>query len=190
MRKEYYTYDPISLTFKRVPLLQRRLLFASVFISTIAITSFLTSFTKEMNFKPENLTEKEVILVLENENRFTPEKLKDALKKLNFVHQDIVFAQACLETGFFKSSIFRYQHNLFGMKSAAQRCTTNLGTERNHAVYNSWYDSVIDYAMYQSKYTSRFTREQYFQYLEKYYAEDPTYVKRLKQLIKKLNLQK
>lgn len=184
MKNELYTYDPISLRFLKVSTFKRRLLTTSIFISTITITSFLTSFTKNSNFDPKSLSEKEVILVIENENKFTPDKLRQALSKLNFVHQDIVYAQACQETGNFTSSIFKHNHNLFGMKEATQRCTTNLGTNRNHATYDNWYDSVIDYAMYQSKYTSRFTREQYFQYLEKYYAEDTTYVQRLKKLIK------
>lgn len=189
MKKELYTYDPVSLTFRRISTLQRRLMYTSAFISTIAITAALTSFVNVEKFEPESLTEKEVILVLEHENKFTPEKLKQMLSDMNFVHQDIVYAQAIQETGKFSSPIFKENHNLFGMKEAKQRCTTNLGTHRKHAKYKTWQESVIDYALYQNKYTSRFTRDQYFQYLEKYYAEDPTYVQRLKTLIKQLNQQ-
>ena len=187
MIKQKFNFNPETLDFTPVSKKSQFIQNISIIVSIIATIAAITSFTTYEKIDPTKLTESEVILVLEHENKFTPEKLQRLLTKLNFVHSDIVYAQAVQETGRFTSTIFKENNNLFGMKVANQRCTTNQGVSRGHAKYNTWTDSVIDYAMYQSKYTSRFTREQYFQYLEKYYAEDPTYVKRLRTIIKRLN---
>jgi flagellum-specific peptidoglycan hydrolase FlgJ len=49
--------------------------------------------------------------------------------------------------------------------------------------------SVLDYALYYSTYLYKLKTEgEYFEYLRQNYAEDPTYVQRLKQIIKKQEL--
>jgi flagellum-specific peptidoglycan hydrolase FlgJ len=99
---------------------------------------------------------------------------------MNIRHWDLVYAQAYLETGGFKSKIFLQNNNLFGMKVAGSRPTTAMYEDRGHAVYVDWRSSVVDYAMYYSKYLSRYiSRSSYLEYLGANYAEDKNYVKKL-----------
>jgi uncharacterized FlgJ-related protein len=94
-----------------------------------------------------------------------------------------------LETNNYKSSIFKENHNLFGMKEAKRRVTLSKGTNRNHAYYNSWIESLLDYGFYQSHYLNDIrTEQQYYNYLSQYYAEDGEYVNKIKKIIKEKNL--
>ena len=134
---------------------------------------FMTQETKEIVIKEAN-----------KENEFTPEKLKAYVLELNIRFPHIVYAQARLETGNFSSSIFKENNNLFGMKVATKRPTTNKGEENGHAYYENWKESVVDYAFYQAQYLSDIkTESEYFEYLRGSYAENPTYVEKLKVLI-------
>jgi flagellum-specific peptidoglycan hydrolase FlgJ len=77
------------------------------------------------------------------------------------------------------------------MKEARVRLNTAQGTERSHAYYNTWQESLMDYALYAATYLKTLsTEEQYYTYLEQNYAEDPDYVKKLKKLITTQELKK
>jgi flagellum-specific peptidoglycan hydrolase FlgJ len=116
---------------------------------------------------------------------FTEQKLKDYLIELNVKYPNIVFAQAKLESGNFKSQIFEENNNLFGMKQPLIRATTATGEQYNHATYNSWRESVLDYALYSCKYTSGIKSEsEYIAYLGSRYAEDTNYMFKLKNILK------
>lgn len=120
---------------------------------------------------------------------FSPEKFIEEIKRLNIQFPYIVYAQSVLETGHFKSDIFLENHNLFGMKEARIRINTAKGTHNGHAYYDSWRESIFDYAFYQCRYLPKInTDEEYFQYLKEKYAEDPLYVNKLKSIIEKENL--
>ena len=135
--------------------------------------------------------EKELLVVDLQRDDFTEEKLADLLKKLKIKYPEIVLAQARLETGGYKSRIFRENHTLFGMKEAVRRINTAQGTQYNHAYYEHWRESVYDYAFYQCRYMGQVrSREEYFNLLSQSYAEDPVYVTKLKNEIKKRNLSK
>lgn len=130
--------------------------------------------------------ERELIILnlKEEENKFTEEKFVQLLKDLNVKYPHVVMAQSILETGKWKSNIFKENHNLFGMKEAKTRVKTALGTQNNHAYYTSWSESVYDYAFYQCRYLSSIKSERdYFTYLSKNYAEDSEYAERLKATI-------
>ena len=100
---------------------------------------------------------------------------------------DIVFAQAVLESAHFKSKIFRENNNIFGMKIAKKRQTSSVGAKNGFSVYISWRDSIIDYYYYQEMVLNKnkFTREQYFNYLDRSYAQSSFYSKKLKEIIKR-----
>lgn len=98
-------------------------------------------------------------------------------------HPDIVYAQAILETGYFTSKIFVENNNLFGMKMPKRRETFAINEKNNHAAFESWYDSIQDYKIWQSTYASNKSRDEYFDYLEKHYSEDKQYVKKLKRIL-------
>jgi hypothetical protein len=136
-----------------------------------------------------NLTPEEKLIVVREYNGFSEAKLVDQIKTLNFKFPHIILAQSYQETGHYKSTIFRENHNLFGMKEAVLRTNVAQGTNRGHAYYEDWQSSVVDYALYYATYLSDIKTEgEYFEYLRQNYAQDPTYVERLKSLIKKRNL--
>ena len=91
----------------------------------------------------------------------------------------IVYAQAQLESAHFTSDIFMENNNLFGMKVAERRPTTAIGVNRGHAVYKSWRESVIDYALMQAAYYRGLDEKTYLDKICSVYATDTTYRKRL-----------
>lgn len=103
---------------------------------------------------------------------------------LNIQHADIVLKQALYETGHFTSKICKENNNLFGMKVAKQRPTTATGEQYNHAKYDSWQQSVIDYAIWQTKYCHNLTENEYLQYLQRVYSTNKKYVSILKHIKK------
>ena len=71
------------------------------------------------------------------------------------------------------------------MRIATTRPSTNHGEQLTYALYTSWKESVEDYAMFSAAYLNKIkTEDEYFQYLADNYAQDPTYVARLKAIIK------
>jgi len=131
----------------------------------------------------------ERIIMINEADPFSKEKFVKMLKDLNIKYPHIVLAQSMIETGRWESKIFLENNNLFGMKEAKARITTACGTQYNHAFYNHWRESVYDYAFYQCKYLSKIKSEsEYFQYLTANYAEDSSYINKLKGLIQKEGL--
>ena len=84
---------------------------------------------------------------------FDPLAFKDALREsgLPTKHIDEIFRHAQIESGNFKSKIFRDQNNAFGMRLAKRRKTLAEARKRGYAVYSSWYDSVYDYWLWYEK---------------------------------------
>ncbi len=102
--------------------------------------------------------------------------LVDMLRKYNVKFAYIVLAQARQESNHYKSKIAIENKNLFGLKVATGRPTTALGTKRNHAYYESYEMSVLDYALYQAAYMRKIKNERdYVAYLNRNYAADPQY---------------
>lgn len=152
-------------------------------LGTYGLTSFhISNQLKDARY----ISEETRMLIINSEYRFSKSKLKEYLVELNVKFPHIVFAQARLESGNFKSSIFLENNNLFGMKVARRRPTTNKGENRGHAYFDSWKECVVDYAFYQAAYLQDLkTEQQYLQYLKTNYAEDPNYYQRLLKLINK-----
>lgn len=125
-------------------------------------------------------------LVILSEPAFSDAILIATIKKYNIKFPHIVLAQAMHESNYFTSDIFNENHNLFGFKVAGSRPTTALGVNRNHAYYENWEMSVLDYALYQAAFLRPIKSEaQYLEYLNKYYAEDPAYNTNIKRYLKK-----
>ena len=120
---------------------------------------------------------------------FSEENLIKLIKDCNIKYPHIVLAQAKLESGNFKSKLFKNNNNMFGMKKARQRITSSQGERNNYAYYRDWIDCVYDYAMYQSAVMCGISNEEeYFLKLSERYAEDSSYVIRVKSLIKQEKL--
>jgi len=186
----FYYFDEETLEFKRVNLRTLILVFGiSLFVSILIVPSIYKSSVIKIMYADFYEPEAVVLNVSESKNEFSEEKLIGMLTDLNIKFPHIVLAQSKLETGQFKSNIFKENHNLFGMKEAKIRVNLAKGTQYGHAFYNNWIESVYDYAFYQSTYLSRIkTEEQYFEYLDQSYAEAENYVEALKVIIERENL--
>ena len=183
-----YTYSKKELNFKKIKTskLLKVLLGLAIFATlgfTLAINNATnTAFETELEGMPY---EEKVIIINEIEkDAFSQEALVEELKRLNIKFPHIVLAQAMIESGHFQSNIFMANNNLFGMKQARQRCTTAKGTNLNHAYYENWKESVMDYALFQSAYLRKLkTEAQYLKYLDRNYAEAQSYDKAIKNMI-------
>jgi hypothetical protein len=108
---------------------------------------------------------------------------------LEFEHPHIVLAQAKLETGDFRSRIFKENNNLFGMKMPRRRATTAIGSKHSHAKYPGWEHSVIDLRLYYGIYMEGKSEKEVYAFLRRYYAEDPNYINKLKTIIEREQLE-
>lgn len=124
------------------------------------------------------------VMAYPQEQGFSEDALIDYLREIKVKFPEVVFAQALLETGNFKSSNFKRNSNLFGMKRAGRRPTTAAIVDNGYAVYKSWQESVLDYALYQSHYLSNIkNQEDYLATIGRVYAEDPKYLTKIKIII-------
>jgi len=140
------------------------------------------------NYTPSEI-ELIVLNITDSTRSFSQDKMVELMKDLNIRYPHIAMAQSLIETGHFKSKIFKENNNLFGMKQARTRVNTAKGTQYQHAYYDTWQESVYDYAFYQCRYLgSLYSEDEYLAYLGRSYAEDPNYVSKIKSLIKKEDL--
>ena len=181
----YYKFNKETLDFERTKISTKSLIGFGAAVGLLLIFGF----TSNPSNKIENLSQEEKLIVIREYNEFSEPQLIKKISQLNFRYPHIILAQSYQETGHYKSGIFLENNNLFGMKEAMRRSTLAKGTNRGHAFYEDWQDSVVDYALFYSTYLSDIKTEgEYFEYLRQNYAEDPTYVTRLRALIKKNNL--
>ncbi len=185
-----FKYDKDQLKYNQVCIKTWVLYLLSILL-LISIVGFSIGRGTAKEVIIENLQEGETQVFIAQVDTFSQGKLISMLSDLNVDYPHIVMAQSILETGHFKSDIFLENRNLFGMKQARRRITTAEGTNRNHAYYNHWRESVYDYAFYQCRYLSKLdSEEDYFEYLGASYAEAENYVNMLKKVIKKNDLEK
>ncbi len=100
--------------------------------------------------------------------------LEKALSYYGLEHKDIVYAQAVLETGHFKSNVCLNYNNLFGLYDSKSK---------DYYKFNHWTESIIAYKEWvQTKYQPP---NNYYTFLEEInYAEDKNYTKLLKEIVK------
>ena len=159
------------------------------YILIISAIIFAIGFSTAPRVTANNLSGEEKLIVIREYNEFSEPALIAKIKTLNFRYPHIILAQAYLESGQYQSAIFKENHNMFGMREASLRANLAKGTNRMHAFYDSWQDSLLDYALYYATYLSSIKTEgEYFEYLRQNYAEDPSYVERLREIIKKRKL--
>jgi hypothetical protein len=178
-----YTYDVKRIKFNRIGF-SKYLIFLILPIILITLIVFLYGYKTGIETKLNLLSQEEKVLLIESIDRFSDEKLIVMMVDLGIKFPYIPYAQSKLETGNWKSSVFIENHNLFGMKQATRRVSTAKGSNKGHAYYDTWRESVYDYAFYQCRYLGNIkTESEYFQYLSATYAEDTTYVDKLKRII-------
>lgn len=98
------------------------------------------------------------------------------IKKNGIQYPKVVLAQAILETGWFKSSVCRNKHNLFGL--------TNPRT-KDYYEFNHWTESV---KAYYTKVQYRYKDGNYLLWLKKIgYAEDKGYIRAIIRVMRNLD---
>ena len=194
---KFYCYDSKNLSLKKESVLnniKRNYIFYIIFstlISLLSIFLFKLLFIPNISLKevPSLKSKYEKVCIAEVQNNFTEEKFINKIKQLNLNYPHIAYAQAMLESGNFTSKIFKENNNMFGMKQARVRINLAKSTQYNHAYFETWEDCLLDFAFHRATYFSKLKTEQdYYNYLGKYYAEDPSYIGKLKSMVNKHKL--
>lgn len=99
--------------------------------------------------------------------------LMEALEYYEVKHPQIVYAQAVLETGHFKSDLCLNGNNLFGLYNSRKN---------QYYKFDHWVESVVAYLDYvQDRYKPP---NDYYKFLQRIgYAEDPNYINKLKGIV-------
>lgn len=190
--KKIFIFDKETLTFKNIKT-QSYVKVGTYLIGAFAILFILGWLSGTNNYIVQKFTHKTEVtdtLIIHGE-RFSEDALIILFKECNVKYPHIVLAQAKLESGNFKSKIFKQNNNMFGMRKARQRITSAESEKNGYAYFRDWVDGVYDYCMWQQNMTCDVTNEvEYFAKLSLKYAEDTTYVTKLKHIIQKENLKK
>ena len=113
--------------------------------------------------------------ITESENNLPELTIPNLYKEIirnGILYPKIVLAQAILETGWFRSSVCRNKHNLFGL--------TNPRTGKYYE-FNHWTESV---RAYYTKVQYKYKGGNYLLWLDEIgYAEDPKYVQKVTQVL-------
>lgn len=104
------------------------------------------------------------------------EGLMEALEYYGVKHPQIVYAQAVLETGHFKSDLCLNGNNLFGLYNSKKH---------RYYTFDHWAESVVAYIKFvQYKYKPP---DDYYEFLSRIgYAEDKDYIRKLRNITNKL----
>ena len=138
-------------------------------------SNYISSNHEVISYADPPIVTDTIIPILGFMDKPAKEGLQEALEFYGVKHPDIVYAQAILETGHFKSTGCLEHNNLFGLyNSKAKR----------YCRFNHWSESVVAYKEWiQNKYKPP---EDYYKFLSRiHYAEDPAYISKLKQIVKK-----
>ena len=130
-----------------------------------------TSLKTELQKKTDDITKSENHLP-----ELTIPNLYKEIIRNGILYPKIVLAQAILETGWFRSSVCRNKHNLFGL--------TNPRTGKYYE-FNHWTESV---RAYYTKVQYKYKGGNYLLWLDEIgYAEDSSYIITIIRLIKNVN---
>ena len=128
------------------------------------------------NIKPPEI---EVIYIVNEEqpdffSKLPQEGLMEALEYYEVKYPQIVYAQAVLETGHFKSNVCLNYNNLFGLYDSKNK---------DYYKFNHWAESIVAYKEWiQKKYQPP---NNYYAFLEEInYAEGKSYTRLLKEIVK------
>jgi flagellum-specific peptidoglycan hydrolase FlgJ len=159
-------------------------------IINVILSIILVALIVDVSYKKPEIIYIDKVIVIHEDNLFDKDKFAKTIKNTKIKFPHIVYAQSILETGNWNSTIFMENNNLFGMRNSGNRSTTSNGNLKGYACYDSWKESLYDYAFYQASYLRHIkTEEEYFNYLNTSYANDTLYVDKIKSIIhsKKLN---
>lgn len=127
-----------------------------------------TSLKTELQKKTDDITKSE-----NNLPELTIPNLYKEIIRNGILYPKIVLAQAILETGWFRSSVCRNKHNLFGL--------TNPRTGKYYE-FNHWTESV---RAYYTKVQYKYKGGNYLLWFDEIgYAEDSEYLEKLNEILK------
>lgn len=178
-----YRYNTERIKFDKIRFIHY-FMFLILPVSIITASVYWYGYNNGLNENVDLLSNEEKVLLIESIDPFSEKKLADMMMELGIKFPYIPYAQSKLETGGWESTVFMENHNLFGMKVSSRRVSTAKGSNHGHAYYDTWRESVYDYAFYQCRYLGNIRNEdEYFSYLQATYAEDTSYVDKLKRII-------
>ena len=157
-------------------------LFCILVIISLQITEYKSIEHKSVdssNKKVSCLYTKELSDTFKVKPKFLTQSPKDGLEEALIYykvhHEDIVYAQAILETGHFKSRVCLEYNNLFGLYNSRKK---------QYYRFNHWSESVIAYKNWiQRRYKPS---EDYYIFLDRIkYAESIEYIPLLKKIVNK-----
>ena len=128
-----FHFDQTELKFKKVPYT----LLLTILASILMLTTLMSYAMSKTIYETVVITQEAERIVLNEQNKFSEEAFDAYLNSLNLKFPEIIKAQAILESSNFSSEIFKANNNMFGMKAAALRPTTNIGTNLGHASFNT-----------------------------------------------------
>lgn len=147
----------------------------SLVVIGLGILQYLDFTTNKAGPEEDINEEVEVISVSSFFDKSPEEGLREALDYYGVMHPNIVYAQAVLETGHFKSDLCLNNNNLFGLYDSRKK---------EYYTFSHWTESVeayIDYIQYKYK-----PPNDYYTFLEELpYAEDKEYINKLKNIVKR-----
>ena len=106
---------------------------------------------------------------------FSISLLKEYINLIDPSLMGVPLRQFILETGWFKSALFKLYNNIAGMKYPYVRETTATGTAMGYAKYRHWTDSVDDYIYWRDHWKSKgYETDDYYNFLSDIsYATSP-----------------
>lgn len=122
----------------------------------------------------------------------TKEKFYAACDSLGIHHPNVVYAQACWESGHFTSKIYRERNNCLGIYDSVRK---------RYAYFDSWIDCLVAYKnRFQQKHLKDETEENYWKRMEEIknytdeeyllwvvsrgYASDTNYLNNIRKMLK------
>lgn len=175
-----YKFNKEKIAYERIRWYNYLFVLLLCFVFVGALSSFI--------YKEVIIIQAEKEIHIKTSNDFSEDKLFAEIDKYSFKYPDIVKAQAIVESGNFKSVVFKQNNNMFGMREAMLRITVSNGTNLNHAYYDNWKYCVTDRALYEARYMYKLSRTEYFSYLDQVYAKGSGYSDLLKKIIKNREL--
>jgi cystathionine beta-lyase/cystathionine gamma-synthase len=145
----------------------KKLLYVSLTINVIFVALLLMAFTKEKPVVTKTKIIKEV--VTEKDVVLTDSGITAELTKQGVILAAVACLQSRIESNHGKSNVGIQAKNLFGI--TFHRCKHVAGKHGVYAKYDSYRDNIKCYAHIQKRYLKN---------IDGVYAEDPSYVSKLK----------
>lgn len=156
--------------------MKRNIIFGIFLVWLLGLTTWLSVLTVSVRNKPPITVP---VKLIQPEFLMSDNPEKDLPQVLNYygvMYPDIVRAQAILETGHYRSKVFKEYNNLFGLYDSKNG---------DYFRFNHWSESVAAYiSMIQYRYKPP---NDYYHFLQDIgYAEDSLYVSKVKSIVNRI----